>query len=178
MSRGAVKKIFPRRCPVISTPCRPQKTAPGTASLSECHCPVGPDSVAELADCARSRWKVENNAFKALKDGYHLEHNFGHGKETLASLLAAFNLIAFLMQSASDLVCESWREARAKLAARCRLLDNIEVPGRLRRARRLGRRDADNHHRRAAGTASVAGTGGPALSAETQQKSARKRSRK
>ena len=38
MSRGAVKKIFPRRCPVISTPCRPQKTAPGTASLSECHC--------------------------------------------------------------------------------------------------------------------------------------------
>ena len=71
--------------------------------------PVGPDSVAELADCARSRWKVENNAFKALKDGCHLEHNFGHGKETLSSLLAAFNLIAFLMQSACDLVCESWR---------------------------------------------------------------------
>ena len=88
--------------------------------------PVGPDSVAELADCARARWKVENNTFKALKDGYHLEHNFGHGKETLASLLATFNLIAFLMQSACDLVCESWREARAKLAARYRLLDNLK----------------------------------------------------
>ena len=37
----------------------------------------------------------------------------GHGKETLASLLATFNLTAFLMQSAADLVCESWREARA-----------------------------------------------------------------
>ncbi len=88
--------------------------------------PVGPDSVAELADCARARWKVENNTFKALKDGYHLEHNFGHGKETLASLLATFNLIAFLMQSACDLVCESWQEARAKLAARYRLLDNLK----------------------------------------------------
>ena len=45
-----------------------------------------------------------NNTFKALKDGYHLEHNWARHRQTLASLLATFNLIAFLMQSACDLV--------------------------------------------------------------------------
>ncbi len=92
----------------------------------------------------------------------------GTAKKPCPSLLATFNLIAFLMQSACDLVCESWREARAKLAARCRLLDNIKFLAVYAGARRLGRRDADNHHRRAAGTASAAGTGSPAPSAETQ----------
>ncbi len=87
---------------------------------------VSAGTVAGLAGCARARWKVENNTIKALKDGYHLEHNFGHGDSTLASVLAVFNLAAFLMQSACDLVCDGWREARAKLAARCRLLDNLK----------------------------------------------------
>ncbi len=27
--------------------------------------------------------------------GYHLEHNFGHGQQHLASLLVCFNLLAF-----------------------------------------------------------------------------------
>ncbi len=88
--------------------------------------PVGADSVTELAECARARWKVENNIFKELKDGYHLEHSFGHGRPALASVLAAFNLIAFLMQSACDLVCAGWRDARARLAARYRLLDHMK----------------------------------------------------
>ena len=88
--------------------------------------PVSRDNVAELAECARARWKVENNTFRALKDGYHLEHNFGHGRETLASVLATFNMIAFLMQSACDLACEAWKAARAKLGARYRMLDHVK----------------------------------------------------
>ena len=54
--------------------------------------PVDRSNVAELAECARARWKVENNTFKALMDGYHPEHNFEHGKATLASLLAMLNI--------------------------------------------------------------------------------------
>ena len=87
---------------------------------------LGRDNVAELAECARARWKVENNIVKALKDGCHLDHSFGHGKITLASLLAMFNLIAFLMQSACDIACVAWKAARAKLAARYRLLDHMK----------------------------------------------------
>ena len=31
-------------------------------------------------DCARTRWKIENETFNVLKQhGYHLEHSFGHG---------------------------------------------------------------------------------------------------
>ncbi|MDE2915453.1 MAG: hypothetical protein OXL68_21365 [Paracoccaceae bacterium] len=35
--------------------------------------------------------------------GYHLEHSFGHGKETLASVLVVLNLLAFAMHGACDL---------------------------------------------------------------------------
>jgi hypothetical protein len=46
------------------------------------------DTVAELAACGRARGKIENETFNALKtNGYNLEHNFGHGKKTLASIL-------------------------------------------------------------------------------------------
>ncbi len=46
---------------------------------------VNRDNVAELAACGRTRWKIENGTFNVLKrQGYHLEHNFGHGKDTLA----------------------------------------------------------------------------------------------
>ena len=87
---------------------------------------VGRDNVAELAECARARWKVENNTTKALTDGFHLEHSFGHGKNTLASLLAMFNLIAFLMQSACDNTCGAWKATRSKLGARHRLMDHMK----------------------------------------------------
>ena len=41
---------------------------------------VDRDNVAELTDCARARWKIENETFNVLKQhGYHLEYNFGHG---------------------------------------------------------------------------------------------------
>ena len=43
---------------------------------------IGPDTVADLAACGRARWKIENESFNVLKNnGYHLEHNFGHGKK-------------------------------------------------------------------------------------------------
>ena len=49
--------------------------------------PVTADTVAELAACGRARWKIENETFNVLKtNGYNLEHNFGRGKQTLASI--------------------------------------------------------------------------------------------
>jgi len=43
--------------------------------------PITPETVAEIVACARARWKIENESFNVLKsNGYHLEHNFGHGK--------------------------------------------------------------------------------------------------
>jgi hypothetical protein len=37
-------------------------------------------NVAEIAACARARGKIDSESFNVLKNnGYHLEHNFGHG---------------------------------------------------------------------------------------------------
>ena len=45
----------------------------------------------------RTRWKIKNDNNNVLKTkGYHLEHNFGHGNQHLASLLLSLNLLAFL----------------------------------------------------------------------------------
>jgi hypothetical protein len=70
------------------------------------------DNVAELAACGRARWKIENETFNVLKTtGYNLEHNFGHGKETLASVLVTLNLLAFAFHTAAYLGILAWRTA-------------------------------------------------------------------
>ena len=64
--------------------------------------PVTSDTVAELAACGRARWKIENESFNTLKTkGYHLEHNFGHGKANLAAVLASLNLLALTIHQFS-----------------------------------------------------------------------------
>ena len=73
---------------------------------------VTADTVAELAACGRARWKIENETFNVLKtNGYNLEHNFGHGKKTLASVLVTLNLLAFAFHTAACLGVLAWRAA-------------------------------------------------------------------
>lgn len=90
--------------------------------------PVTRQTVAELAVCGRARWKIENENVNTLKTkGYNLEHNFGHGKEHLAALLAAMNLIAFAMHTVADLVDEAWKAARAAVGARRRFFEDLRA---------------------------------------------------
>jgi hypothetical protein len=81
--------------------------------------PVTADNVVEVAGCARARWKIENESFNVLKNhGYHLEHNFGHGKQHLAQLFVLLNLLAFAFHTVCDSVEKLWQEARAVLGTR------------------------------------------------------------
>jgi hypothetical protein len=81
--------------------------------------PVTADNVVEVAACARSRWKIENESFNVLKNhGYHLEHNFGHGKQHLAQLFVLLNLLAFAFHTVCDSVEKLWQEARVVLGTR------------------------------------------------------------
>ena len=85
-------------------------------------------SVAELAACGRVRWKIENETFNVLKTGgYNLEHNFGHGKQTLASLLVVLNLLAFAFHSAARLAVLAWREAVAARGATYRFFEHLRT---------------------------------------------------
>ena len=89
---------------------------------------VNRDNVAELADCARARWKIENETFNVLKQhGYHLEHNFGHGQDNLASVLVVLNLLAFALHAACDLAETQWQQARQRLGARIRLFEHLRT---------------------------------------------------
>ena len=87
---------------------------------------IGPNNIAELAACGRARWKIENEAFNVLKTkGYHIEHNFGHGKQHLASILATLNLLAFAFHTTCDIADELWRSAREKHGPRRPYFNNL-----------------------------------------------------
>jgi hypothetical protein len=88
--------------------------------------PVSKNNVAELAACARARWKIENESFNTLKTkGYNLEHNFGHGRQNLSALMATMNLIAFAMHTVADLVDAAWAAARAAVGTRRRFFEDL-----------------------------------------------------
>ena len=73
-------------------------------------------NVAGMVAAGRARWKIENESNNVLKNrGYHLEHNFGHGKKHLSSLLATMNLLAFGLHTLLELVDGSYRLIRATL---------------------------------------------------------------
>lgn len=67
----------------------------------------------------RSRWKIENETFNTLKNqGYHFEHNYGHGKQHLSTVLAHLMLLAFhtdqLIQYCSKPFQILWKAAKTK----------------------------------------------------------------
>ena len=118
--------------------------------------PVDRDNVAELADCARARWKIENETFNVLKQhGYHLEHNFGHGKDTLAAVLVVLNLLAFALHTACEVAESTWRRARERLGTRARLFEHLRTVTEYQGVPRLERADRPARHGRARRPASL-----------------------
>ena len=74
------------------------------------------ENVAEVLKAGRARWKVENENNNTLKTkGYHLTHNFGHGKQHLSALLATFNLLAFLFHTVLGLMDAHYQLIRQTL---------------------------------------------------------------
>jgi hypothetical protein len=76
-------------------------------------------NVVEMAECARARWKIENEHTKVLKrHGYHLEHNFGHGQEHACEIYALLNMLAFQMHGLMHLMDELYQKARKSIRRR------------------------------------------------------------
>ena len=86
------------------------------------------DNVVEVTACARARWKIENESFSVLKNnGYNLAHNFGHGKQYLARIFAAMNLLAFAFHTVCDCLEISWQQARQAIATRSRFFQDLHT---------------------------------------------------
>lgn len=77
------------------------------------------DNVQKVVRAARARWKIENEGFNTLKNqGYHLEHNFGHGSMHLSETLFLLNLLAYFVHQILELVDELHQKARAGFSSR------------------------------------------------------------
>jgi hypothetical protein len=67
----------------------------------------------------RARWRIENETFNTLKNqGYHFEHNYGHGYKHLAVVFALLMLLAFLVdqvqQKCNPLFRLAWERKGSK----------------------------------------------------------------
>jgi Transposase DDE domain len=80
----------------------------------------------QLVRGGRARWKIENETFNTLKNqGYHYEHNFGHGEKHLSVVLALLMMLAFLVDQVQQLCCPLFRAVWAKLGSKRALWDNL-----------------------------------------------------
>jgi len=71
------------------------------------------NNVHQLMQGGRARWKIENETFNTLKNqGYHFEHNFGHGKKNLCTVMSFLMVLAFLIDQLQMICCESYQEAK------------------------------------------------------------------
>lgn len=70
-------------------------------------------TVATVFGLGRSRWKIENEQFNVQKNqGYHLEHNYGHGRQTLSMVFYLLNLLAFVTHLILELGDRLYQQCR------------------------------------------------------------------
>ena len=86
------------------------------------------ENVCALVAAGRSRWKIENENNNTLKtQGYHFEHNYGHGKQHLAAVLATLILLAFLVHSMLDHCDELYQRVRQQVSSRRTFFEHLRA---------------------------------------------------
>jgi len=74
----------------------------------------------------RARWKIENETFNTLKNqGYHFEHNFGHGKNKLSVVFAMLMMLAFAVDQAQQLACPLFQAVWLKKGSKRSLWEHM-----------------------------------------------------
>lgn len=90
--------------------------------------PITPENAYQIMRSARARWRIENETFNTLKNqGYHFEHNYGHGQENLCSVMTMLMLLAFLIDQVQLLCCNHYQKARKRAGTFQVLFENIRV---------------------------------------------------
>lgn len=76
----------------------------------------------------RARWKTENETFNTLKNqGYHFEHNFGHGQHYLSVIFANLMMLAFLVDQIQESACLLFQAALDKVGSKKRLWEKMRA---------------------------------------------------
>ena len=89
---------------------------------------VNKGTVYRLMQGARARWRIENETFNTLKNqGYHFEHNFGHGYQHLSVVFANLMMLAFLVDQVQQLCCPLFQAVWTKLGSKRRLWEKMRA---------------------------------------------------
>ena len=89
---------------------------------------VSQRNVFHLMRGGRARWKIENETFNTLKNqGYHFEHNYGHGEQHLSVVFAMLMMLAFLVDQAQQLCCALFQAVWAKLGSKRLLWERMRA---------------------------------------------------
>jgi hypothetical protein len=85
-------------------------------------------NVEPLMRGGRARWKIENETFNTLKNqGYHFEHNYGHGAQHLSVVLAVLMMLAFLVDQTQQLCCSLFRAVAEKCGSKRGLWERLRA---------------------------------------------------
>jgi hypothetical protein len=83
-------------------------------------------NVFQITRGGRARWKIENETFNTLKNqGYHFEHNFGHGSKNLSVVFATLMMFAFLVDQIQLLSSDLFQSALEKVGSRIRFWEHV-----------------------------------------------------
>lgn len=83
-------------------------------------------NVYRIMRAGRARWKVENETFNTLKNqGYHFEHNFGHGENNLSVVFALLMMLAFLIDQIQELTSRVFQAALRVAGSKRALWDQL-----------------------------------------------------
>jgi hypothetical protein len=89
---------------------------------------VSKRNVYQLMRGGRARWKIENETFNTLKNqGYHFEHNYGHGEQHLSVVFAMLMMLAFLVDQVQQLCCALFQAVWAKLGSKRLLWERMRA---------------------------------------------------
>jgi hypothetical protein len=89
---------------------------------------VNKGTVYQLMRGGRARWRIENETFNTLKNqGYHFEHNFGHGYQHLSVVFAMLMMLAFLVDQVQQMCCPLFQAVWAKLGSKRRLWEKLRA---------------------------------------------------
>lgn len=76
-------------------------------------------NIQQLTKAGRCRWKIENECFNTLKNqGYHLEHNYGHGQQNLSYNMYLLTLLAFTFHQIFELTDGTYQACRQKFGTK------------------------------------------------------------
>jgi hypothetical protein len=73
------------------------------------------NNVMAISKAGRARWRIENETFNTLKNlGYNFEHNYGHGKRYLSTVLCMLMMLSFLIDQIQEICCCLFRRCKEK----------------------------------------------------------------